>query len=872
MPPDHRFEYLPLVLRDTGPARFPRPNFTESPKTQLNRVNRGAHGHALQATAASVSTAWKRRREQREEDGLPEAGAGIPLLLKIDPTLDIDALRATFEFEIVSEEEDGFVIVASEDLSLAHFQQKLSDFVASVEGSSSVAKILDLRGDLTQDERLRRILSEALYLEWPEIPDDADYICDVSIACVGNWDIPKRPSRNPRWKAETWAKKENEWSQKRLSAYEKWDQLKDERLSTVEEIIHHYRGEILLNIDDEAVDAPSFPDSFTLRLRLPGKGLKDVVLNYPYVFEVVEPDTIELPQQAARDLRMIRTRLELVPPADDAPAVCIIDSGIQEEHPLLEQGIDRATSHCFLPGVAATNVMDEVRPGGHGTRVAGAVLHEEEIPKVGRVELEAWVQNARILDHNCDLPKELLPAAVLREVVRRYHEGRKRTRIFNHSINADAPSRTVHMSSWAAEIDRLSNELDVLIIQSAGNLKSSRPAPRVGVQELLANGHAYPDYLAQPACRVANPAQSLQALTVGSVAYDAFEQDGWRSFASERGHPSAFSRSGPGIWDTIKPDVVEFGGDCLRTSGDTPSVSTPTFARPCYPELVRSTLHGPGPVCDRDEVGTSFAAPKVTRIATRLQATLPDEPCLLYRALIAQSARWPEWAAALTPEEKTKLLRRIGYGVPDMERATSNSDYRATFVSHGEKGISPGECHVFQIPIPIELRRPGDDYEILVEATLSYVAEPRRTRRNPRGYLAAWVDWISNRKGEPLDVFLTRALKGEDEPQHEGISFGWTIESNTNWGRLPGVRRNIGTLQKDWAIVKSNALPEDLCLAVRGHKGWSKDPEAAARYSLAVSFEILGHEVPIYVPLRTAVLDLQTEVEAETEMEIEVEE
>src|SRR5262249_42363991 len=156
-------------------------------------------------------------------------------------------------------------------------------FVASIEGSSNVAKILDLREDLTQDERLRRILSETLYREWPTIPDDADYICDVSITCVGNWDIPKKPSRNPRWKAETWAKKENEWSKKRVDAYEKWDRLKDDRLAMVEGIIRHYEGEILLNIDDEAVDAPTLPDSFTLRLKIPGKGLKDLVLNYPYV-------------------------------------------------------------------------------------------------------------------------------------------------------------------------------------------------------------------------------------------------------------------------------------------------------------------------------------------------------------------------------------------------------------------------------------------------------------------------------------------------------------------------------------------------------------------------------------------------------------
>ena len=76
------------------------------------------------------------------------------------------------------------------------------------------------------------------------------------------------------------------------------------------------------------------------------------------------------------------------------------------------------------------------------------------------------------------------------------------------------------------------------------------------------------------------------------------------------------------------------------SGGNSPTVDTPTIGRDCYPELVRSTMHG-GPAVDRDEVGTSYAAPKVTKIAARLQSVLPDESSLLYRALIVQSARWP---------------------------------------------------------------------------------------------------------------------------------------------------------------------------------------------------------------------------------------
>ena len=478
------------------------------------------------------------------------------------------------------------------------------------------------------------------------------------------------------------------------------------------------------------------------------------------------------------------------------------------------------------------------------------------------------MQNARVLDSDCRMPETMFPAAVLREVVKRYHEGKRQTRIFNHSINADAPCRARHMSAWAAEIDLLCNDYDVLIIQSSGNLKSSRPAPRPGIAEYIAGGKRYPTYLDDDACRVANPSQSLQALTVGSVAYGSFEAGGWRSVASDNGQPSAFSRSGLGIWNSIKPEVVEYGGDYLLGGGNSPAVDTPTIGRDCYPELVRSTMHG-GPAVDRDEVGTSYAAPKVTKIAARLQSVLPDESSLLYRALIVQSARWPAWAPSLTRQEQTNVLKRIGFGIPDIERATTNTDFRTTFITHQDRSLGPGDCHIYQVPIPRMLRSPADDYDVRIDVTLSYAAAPRRTRRTPQGYLATWLDWISNGRGEPFTDFRDRAVKREADPPKSPGGIGWTIETRSNWGSIRDIRRNVGTVQKDWAVVKSNALPEDFCIAVRAHRGWSRDPDAVARYSLVVTFDIVGQEIPIYEPLRTAVLELQTEVEAEIEVEIE---
>lgn len=862
-----QFEHLPLVRREDGPARYARPVFVELQSTKDNRVNRAGHGGRLGGQVSTITINWKTQRDARAAAGLPKIDAGIPLLLQIDPILDIDDLRHYFGFEIISEQDDGFVIVASEDESLTYFQQKLNDFIGSIDGSAGIAKIHELREDLTQEERLRHVLTERLFAELPLLDTDAPYMVDVSISCQGNWVLPKRPKKG-RLTDKTYAKKEAEWSQARNDAYEQWDRIKDERHATVKEFVDFYRGEIT---GDFAPNSDVPPDYFQLRIRIPGRGLKDMVLNHPYLLEAAEPDDIELPQAHARQLRDIRIGLTVNPPAQGAPAVCVIDSGIQEGHVLLEPAIDKPSSRCFLPNTATTDVADKVVNGGHGTRVAGAILYADDIREEGTVNCETWIQNARILNHENKLPEEVLPPALIRDVVQHYHNGPRQTRIFNHSVNADAPCRQKHMSAWAAEIDRLCNEHDILIIQSIGNLRPSHPAPKSGVAELLISGKTYPAYLSEECCRLANPAQSLQALTVGSVAYDAFEQGDWQSFALRSGEPSAFSRSGLGIWDSIKPEVVEFGGDFLRTPGNAPSVTAPGHAKECYPPLVRSMLHG-GPAYDRDDVGTSYAAPKVTRIAARLQAVLPEESCLLYRALIVQSARWPEWAFELPPEQQTALITRIGYGIPDIERATANTAHRTTFITEGEQEIKPGSCHIYQVPIPDAIRSAGPDYTILVEVTLSYAAEPRRTRRTHRGYLSTWLDWMSNRRDESLDAFISRAVKAEDPAVREGTSFGWTISARSSDGRIADVRRSIGTVQKDWAYIKSNALPEDFCIAVRGHKGWSKDPDNTATYTLAVTFEIVGREIEIYDPLRTAVQELQAELgldELEATVEVE---
>ena len=291
------------------------------------------------------------------------------------------------------------------------------------------------------------------------------------------------------------------------------------------------------------------------------------------------------------------------------------------------------------------------------------------------------------------------------------------------------------MTPWAAAIDKLSWEKDILFIVAAGNIRShDNFVTRPSINAHLQAGRNYPDYLLTSSARIANPSQSFQSLTVGSIAHVTYENLPLRSIA-KADYPSSFSCSGLGLWDTIKPEVVEYGGDYVIDSTNLPSFTTPEVV---CPQLIRSTRDG-GKSVSSDNIGTSFATPKVTHIAAALAAAFPEENTLLYRALIIQSARLPNWTHE-SPKKLYQGIRMMGYGLPNLERALGNMPNRITFKTAENERICARKAKVYQVQIPEEILRQGEGFEILVEVTLSYVAEPRRTRRHHRKYLSTWLD------------------------------------------------------------------------------------------------------------------------------------
>lgn len=337
---------------------------------------------------------------------------------------------------------------------------------------------------------------------------------------------------------------------KYYEAYDRWDELKSEREQQFESFIKSYNGEFTGSFIDGEQTYLEFCDSFSVRVRINGKCLRDLVYNFSPIFEIEYAGKLCIGKSATDIVRDINPELEILPPDDDAPIITVIDSGIQEGHKYIGPAILSDDSRCYVKGT--TSVADEVGNGGHGTRVAGAILYPFEIPQSGTYKLPCFIRNARVLDetNGHSIQSRVFPPLTIKAVVKDFAENfTRKTKIFNHSIAEISSCEIEHMSPWAAEIDMQSYEHDVLIIQAAGNVYDTT------IKEFYNEGKSYPKYLFDERSRIANPAQSMQALTVGSITYSNYETEDSISIGGEN-EPSAFSRSGAGIWNSVKPDVV----------------------------------------------------------------------------------------------------------------------------------------------------------------------------------------------------------------------------------------------------------------------------------------------------------------------------
>ncbi|MCI0613777.1 protease, partial [bacterium] len=347
---DTGFPHLPLPLKIRDRARL-HGGGKPPDQEKRNKENRQVHAQNLTHSARGIVETWTGRRLSRDRERLPTLPQGVPVLLQVEPDTDLEFLRSSFKFEVVSEQEDGFVIVSSEDLDLTAFLQKVDDFTREKWGAGTTAKIYDLHDDL---RRFDRILSDSLREKWPTIADDKIYVFDIGVECLGTTSFSELEDRKKDETAPQYQARRLRWEARREKAYQAWDEIKIKREEEVESFVSAYKGEILDVVDNVKFGRADLSDSFTVRIKMSGRGMKDLILNHPYIFEVVEPDEFAFHNPLPTISSTETLDLKILPPDATASRVCVIDSGIQEEHKSLKPAIDSELSRCFILGKSPT--------------------------------------------------------------------------------------------------------------------------------------------------------------------------------------------------------------------------------------------------------------------------------------------------------------------------------------------------------------------------------------------------------------------------------------------------------------------------------------------------------------------------------------
>lgn len=276
------FPHLALVLRRQGQYRHPKGQFPrETERETANIANYASHASTLTHSVDQIRAIWAKDGESEPASGTI-VQSGKPLLLEIDPRFDLEDVRRQLSFEVISEEEGGFVIVATEDLDLSRVRDVIEKFGKNESGGGAAAKLYGISESSGQN-RLEHIVSKSLQRRWAQIADDEDVWIVAGISC--NAGVAPRISA-PR-KDETDDQYRKRQRDETFDAFEKWDETRNDRLSQLKKFAANYDGIVS---DSTSESGEEIPEDFSVQMRLPGIGLKDFVFNYPYLFEIAEAD------------------------------------------------------------------------------------------------------------------------------------------------------------------------------------------------------------------------------------------------------------------------------------------------------------------------------------------------------------------------------------------------------------------------------------------------------------------------------------------------------------------------------------------------------------------------------------------------------
>ena len=542
----------------------------------------------------------------------------------------------------------------------------------------------------------------------------------------------------------------------------------------------------------------------------------------------------------------------LVVPDNRDIAVCVLDTGVTQAHPLLAPALDPDHVHTY----------DPTWPGGdqhgHGTNMAGTALYGDLMPLLETnepVSLTHCLESVKILPDDGENEPKLYGAITRESIARAEIAAPDRRRVVCLAVTSDIGTSRGRPSSWSAAIDQLSFGDETarrLILISAGNIREG-----LSKAEYPARNETEP---------IENPAQAWNAMTIGAFTDKTNLIDpsyaGWEAIAPA-GDLCPTSRTSL-TWERqwpLKPDILMEGGN-WAASGDQCD---------CPDDLgILSTYRDPGTRHFDIFRDTSAATAMAGNLAGRILAAVPARWPETVRALMIHSAEWTpvmrqQFAAAASEQQKRMLLRKYGYGVASYERAVLSAANDLTLIAEEELqpfwkddgSIKTRHMNLHEFPWPrTELEQLGE-IEVELRVTLSYYVEPNPGERGwlrRHRYASHALRFAVKRALESVDDFRRR-INAAAVAEEEGLAPVPAGADNWYLGRI----RNVGSIHSDYWRGTAAELGQRSAIGVYPIGGWWKENpnhkryDRRVRYALVVSIRAVNAAVDIYTPVQAQI-------------------
>jgi hypothetical protein len=256
-------------------------------------------------------------------------------------------------------------------------------------------------------------------------------------------------------------------------------------------------------------------------------------------------------------------------------------------------------------------------------------------------------------------------------------------------------------------------------------------------------------------------------------------------------------------------------------------------------------------------------------MAAQILADRPELWPETVRALLVHAAQWTftmrnHLPAIPSQTDKRTLIRRYGYGVPDLSRAIRSLSNDVTMVIEGnvqpydgsEGAVKTKDMILHDLPWPGEALEALGQTVVQMKVTLSYFIEPNPGERGwtqRHRYSSHGLRFAVKRSEENLNAFrsrINRAAREDDD---------WSGAAGGDSGWLFGPRlRNRGSLHSDIWEGTAADLATRHAIGVYPTGGWWREKPALQRADRQVKYALIVSlrapvQVDLYTPIETAI-------------------